>query len=86
MDMVEQLEDINYRPEPFACYTAADLWTDDHSSEQMLAFHLDAYVDLHLVEVNSLTDQWHGSAHTSKSARVPGRPACPDPESHGVVA
>ena len=46
MDMFEQLEDINYRPEPFACYTAADLWTDDHSSEQMLALHLDAYGDV----------------------------------------
>ncbi len=46
MDMFEQLEDINNRPEPFECYTAADLWTDDHTSEQMLAHHLNADIDV----------------------------------------
>ena len=46
MDMFEQLEDINSRPEPFECYTAADLWTDDHTSEQMLAYHLNADIDV----------------------------------------
>lgn len=46
MGMFEQLEDINKRPEPFECYTAADLWTDDHTSEQMLAYHLNADIDV----------------------------------------
>ena len=46
MDMFEQLENINTRPEPFECYTAADLWTDNHTSEQMLAYHLNADIDV----------------------------------------
>jgi hypothetical protein len=46
MDMFEQLEDIHKRPEPFECYTAADLWTDHHTSEQMLAYHLDPDIDV----------------------------------------
>ncbi|HPD48330.1 MAG TPA: methyltransferase domain-containing protein [Anaerohalosphaeraceae bacterium] len=44
--MFEQLEQINTRPEPFESYTAADLWTDEHTSKQMLAFHLNASVDV----------------------------------------
>jgi len=44
--MFEQLEQINARPEPFEFYTAADLWTDEHTSEQMLAFHLNTDVDV----------------------------------------
>ena len=46
MDMFEQLEDINDRPEPFECYTAAELWTDNHTSEQMLAYHLNPDIDV----------------------------------------
>ena len=46
MDMFEQLENINDRPEPFEHYTAAELWTDDHTSEQMLACHLNPDVDV----------------------------------------
>ena len=46
MDMFEQLEDINNRPEPFECYTAADLWAGNHTSEQMLAYHLNADIDV----------------------------------------
>jgi hypothetical protein len=30
------------RPAPFSRYTAEELWTDDHTSARMLAFHLDA--------------------------------------------
>jgi cyclopropane fatty-acyl-phospholipid synthase-like methyltransferase len=44
--MYEQLEDINNRPEPFERYTAADLWTDPHTSKQMLAYHLNAEIDV----------------------------------------
>ena len=41
-----QLEQINSRPEPFQIYTAADLWTDEHTSEQMLACHLNTDIDV----------------------------------------
>ena len=44
--MFDQLEQINSRPDPFEFYTAADLWTDDHTSEQMLAYHLNADIDV----------------------------------------
>ena len=46
MRMFRQLEDINSRPEPFEFYTAADLWTDKHTSEQMLAYHLNTDIDV----------------------------------------
>jgi cyclopropane fatty-acyl-phospholipid synthase-like methyltransferase len=44
--MFKYLEDINRRPKPFEFYTAADLWTDAHTSEQMLAYHLNNDIDL----------------------------------------
>ncbi len=44
--MFETLERINARPRPFEFYTARDLWTDEHTSKQMLAFHLNPEVDL----------------------------------------
>ncbi|HQL98165.1 MAG TPA: class I SAM-dependent methyltransferase, partial [Smithella sp.] len=43
--MFKQLEEINTPPEPFQVYTAADLWTDEHTSKQMLRFHLDEELD-----------------------------------------
>jgi len=63
MDMFEQLEDINNRPEPFECYTAADLWTDKHTSEQMLAYHLNADIDVssRRVEFIDQSVAWIGS-------------------------
>jgi SAM-dependent methyltransferase len=42
----EELEDINSRPEPFEFYTAGDLWTDEHTSEQMLKYHLNEDIDV----------------------------------------
>jgi cyclopropane fatty-acyl-phospholipid synthase-like methyltransferase len=45
-DFFEMLEEINKRPKPFEHYTASDLWTDDHTSEQMLFYHLKGDVDL----------------------------------------
>jgi len=42
----EKVEDINSRPEPFEFYTASDLWTDEHTSEQMLKYHLNDDVEL----------------------------------------
>jgi len=44
--MFEQLEKINARPKPFEFYTAYDLWTDAHTSEWMLEFHLDGKTDI----------------------------------------
>jgi len=44
--MFELLEKINERPAPFEFYTASELWTDEHTSRQMLAYHLNGDVDL----------------------------------------
>ncbi|MHC4856105.1 MAG: class I SAM-dependent methyltransferase, partial [Planctomycetota bacterium] len=44
--MFKQLENINRRPKPFEFYTAAELWTEEHTSAQMLQFHLDETLDL----------------------------------------
>ena len=44
--MFQELEDINKRPRPFEFYTASDLWTDEHTSQQMLAFHLNGEIDV----------------------------------------
>lgn len=43
--MFDELEKINTRPGPFEFYTAYDLWTDEHTSKQMLSFHLNRDVD-----------------------------------------
>lgn len=44
--MFEELEKINTRPEPFQFYTASELWTDEHTSKQMLSFHLNEAIDV----------------------------------------
>jgi SAM-dependent methyltransferase len=44
--MFEELERINERPEPFQSYTASNLWTDEHTSRQMLSFHLNEASDV----------------------------------------
>ncbi|MFC1857220.1 class I SAM-dependent methyltransferase [Thermodesulfobacteriota bacterium] len=44
--MFDKFEAINSRPAPFQFYTAADLWTDEHTSMKMLAYHLDGSIDL----------------------------------------
>ncbi len=44
--MFEELKKINERPKPFQFYTASDLWTDEHTSEQMLFYHLNEAVDM----------------------------------------
>ena len=45
-DLYHQLDAINKRPKPFEFYTTEDLWTDEHTSRQMLDFHLNDEVDL----------------------------------------
>jgi 2-polyprenyl-3-methyl-5-hydroxy-6-metoxy-1,4-benzoquinol methylase len=44
--MFKGLESIAERPEPFQFYTASDLWTDEHTSKQMLSFHLNKTIDV----------------------------------------
>jgi len=44
--MFEELERISARPKPFEFYTASDLWTGEHTSEKMLAYHLDEDIDV----------------------------------------
>lgn len=44
--MFHALEKINSRPQPFEVYTAEELWTDAHTSEKMLEYHLNESVDL----------------------------------------
>lgn len=40
------LESVGKKPRPFSVYTANELWTDVHTSEQMLAFHLNGEIDV----------------------------------------
>jgi 2-polyprenyl-3-methyl-5-hydroxy-6-metoxy-1,4-benzoquinol methylase len=44
--MFEELEKINEKPVVFGSYTAAELWADDHTSKQMLYFHLNESIDV----------------------------------------
>jgi SAM-dependent methyltransferase len=46
MNLFLELQEIHRRPEPFERSTASDLWTDEHTSGRMLAFHLDGAVDI----------------------------------------
>ena len=38
--MYETLKKINERPKPFEFYTARELWTSEHTAQQMLQYHL----------------------------------------------
>jgi cyclopropane fatty-acyl-phospholipid synthase-like methyltransferase len=44
--MFGKLEEINRRPLPFEFYTASELWTDEHTSGQMLTLHLNEDIDV----------------------------------------
>ena len=44
--MFETLVSINKRPKPFEYYTIKSLWNDEHTSEQMLKYHLNPEIDL----------------------------------------
>ena len=44
--MFQELERISSRPKPFEFYTASDLWADEHTSEKMLAYHLNEEIDV----------------------------------------
>ena len=44
--MFNNLKAINERPKPFQYYTAAELWTDEHTSKKMLDYHLNEEIDV----------------------------------------
>ena len=44
--MFKKLKEINSRPAPFEFYTADELWTNEHTSKQMLKYHLNEAVDV----------------------------------------
>ena len=44
--MFDVLQQINSKPKPFEFYTADSLWTDEHTSKQMLAYHLNESLDI----------------------------------------
>ncbi len=44
--MFKELKEINTRPAPFQFYTADELWADEHTSKQMLEYHLNEAIDV----------------------------------------
>ena len=44
--MFNELKNINVRPEPFQFYTADELWSNEHTSKQMLEYHLNEDIDV----------------------------------------
>jgi len=44
--MFNTLLKINSRPKPFQFYTADELWTNEHTSAQMLKYHLNEDIDV----------------------------------------
>lgn len=43
--LFELLETASHKPPVFSKYTAEELWTDEHTSEQMLGYHLSKDID-----------------------------------------
>jgi 2-polyprenyl-3-methyl-5-hydroxy-6-metoxy-1,4-benzoquinol methylase len=44
--MFKELKEINTRPGLFQHYTADELWTNEHTAKQMLAYHLNESIDV----------------------------------------
>lgn len=44
--MFKKLKEINSRPASFQFYTANELWANEHTSKQMLAYHLNESIDV----------------------------------------
>lgn len=61
--MYDFIYDISQRPEPFSRYTAKELWTRPHLSQQMLSFHLNQETDLasHRFELIDRVVNWINS-------------------------
>ena len=45
-NLYSELKRALARPEPFSVYTAEELWTDPHTSERMLQYHLHPDIDV----------------------------------------
>jgi 2-polyprenyl-3-methyl-5-hydroxy-6-metoxy-1,4-benzoquinol methylase len=45
LKMFRELTEINSRPKPFEFDTAEELWTNEHTSKQMLEYHLNESID-----------------------------------------
>jgi 2-polyprenyl-3-methyl-5-hydroxy-6-metoxy-1,4-benzoquinol methylase len=43
--LFKELKEINSRPSPFQFYTADELWTNEHTSKQMLEYHINEAID-----------------------------------------
>ena len=43
--LFKKLENINTKPQTFQYYTAEELWTDEHTSKEMLKYHLDENIN-----------------------------------------
>ena len=71
--MFEELERINERPEQFQFYTASDLWTDDHTSKQMLSFHLNEAIDVssrNAAFINRSVEWIASEFHIGRNSRI----------------
>ena len=44
--MFKELQEINVRPKLFEFYTADELWSNEHTSKQMLEYHLNKSIDV----------------------------------------
>ena len=44
--MFRELKEIDSRPRPFQFYTADELWTNEHTSKQMLEYHINEAIDV----------------------------------------
>ena len=44
--MFKELKETNSRPAPFQFYTADELWANEHTSKQMLEYHLNEAIDV----------------------------------------
>jgi 2-polyprenyl-3-methyl-5-hydroxy-6-metoxy-1,4-benzoquinol methylase len=42
----KELQELNLRPAPFQFYTADELWANEHTSKQMLEYHLNESIDV----------------------------------------
>ena len=53
------LESVNEKHAAFSVYTAKELWTDEHTSEQMLAYHLNGEIDVSSRRTSFIDDSVH---------------------------
>jgi len=61
--MFNELKEINLRPAPFQFYTADELWTNEHTSKQMLEYHLNESIDVSSRNKSFIerSEEWIGS-------------------------